>query len=108
MPYSGLSPRAPGALAFFGSYLARLGDIQLGSRVALLAKSLVNKLDANEISGQVLFLVADIQCYTQPLLAVNELRTQGEQLALSLGDVEYGCFHRLHRVMALFWAGVDL
>ena len=104
----GLSRQAPLAFAVCGSYLARLGRIELGSELTVLAQSLTQKLSAHEFAGQIQFLVADIQCCMQPLLAANESRIEGERLALTVGDVHYGCFHRLHHVMTLFWSGLEL
>ena len=74
----------------------------------MIAQSLIHKLNAHGFAGQILFVVADIQRCMQPLLAANELRIEGERLALAVGDVHSGCYNRLHHVMALFFAGTEL
>ena len=68
----------------------------------------MHKLEAHEFAGQILFLVAGIKCYEQPLLAANEFRNEGERIALAVGDVQHACFQRLHYVSVLFWSGVNL
>ena len=73
-----------------------------------LAQSLMHKLGAHEFAGQIQFLVVDIQCCMQPVLAANESRIEGERLALAVGDVHYACFHRMHYVAVLFWSGMEL
>ena len=74
----------------------------------MIAQSLIHKLNAHGFAGQILFVVADIQRCMQPLLAANELRIEGERLALAVGDVHYGCAHRLHHVITLFISGIEL
>eukprot|EP00956_Cyclotella_meneghiniana_P019312 scaffold32998_cov63-Cyclotella_meneghiniana.AAC.1 len=40
----GLSPAAPATFAYFGSHLAKLGDLSAGYRYAALGNALLNKL----------------------------------------------------------------
>jgi hypothetical protein len=48
--------------AFFGSLLAKKGDIQVGSSFAQLARSLVDKLSAKDCSGEVYLITAELDC----------------------------------------------
>eukprot|EP00956_Cyclotella_meneghiniana_P014031 scaffold20774_cov87-Cyclotella_meneghiniana.AAC.1 len=54
----GLSPSAPATFAYFGSYLAKLGDLSAGYRYVLLGKALLDKLEVHECRGQVSFMVS--------------------------------------------------
>ena len=87
----GLSPTAPIVFVCFGSLLAKAGNLQLGYQFANLSHRLLDKLNANEIRGEVITAVTEIQCFVEPMLATNELRAQGEQAAILAGDVYFGC-----------------
>jgi hypothetical protein len=100
---------SPVAFAYFGSLVARLGDIRGGFKYSTLAKAMVEKLQLKEIAGQVLFihnevgsysLVFDIfcksrlilnlyqiTCFIEPISAANVYRLEGEAIALAAGDV---------------------
>ena len=56
----GLSPASPATFAYFGSYLAKLGDLSAGYRYALLGKTRLNKLGVHEPAGEVLMLVSHV------------------------------------------------
>ena len=55
---TGLSPAAPATFAYFGSHLAKLGDLSAGYRYAALGNALLNKLGVNESRGEVSSVVS--------------------------------------------------
>jgi hypothetical protein len=50
----GLCPASPFGFACFGSFIAKMGNIAAGHRFVLLAKSLLNKVNARETTGEML------------------------------------------------------
>jgi hypothetical protein len=46
--------------AHFGSLLAKQGSIRAGYKFALLAKNLLDKLNAKDIAGEVINILAEI------------------------------------------------
>lgn len=52
-----------------------------------LAKALLDRLDEKETAGEVMFMVAEVTLFVQPMQAVLDLHVQGEQAALSSGDI---------------------
>ena len=46
--------------AYFGSLLAKQGSIRAGYKFAVLAKNLLDRLDAKDIAGQVIIILAEI------------------------------------------------
>jgi hypothetical protein len=104
----GLSPDAPFGFACFGSCLAQLGNISVGNRFILLARALLNKLNAKESAGEVIAAIAEVTCFVEPLLAANELRIQGEAAALLVGDTYWACLCRLQYCADLLWGGTHL
>eukprot|EP00956_Cyclotella_meneghiniana_P008867 scaffold12139_cov60-Cyclotella_meneghiniana.AAC.3 len=85
-----LSPQAPLTFAYFGAYLARLGDLSTGYRFVMLGKTLLNKLGAREQTGE----ASEIQMYVEPSLSVLEVQQQGERAALLVGDMLWACLNR--------------
>lgn len=106
--FPGLSPTAPIVFVCFGSLLAKAGNLQIGNKFAQLAHRLLDKLNANDIKGEVICAVSELQCFVEPILTTNELRAQGEHAAILAGDVYFGCISRLHYCLVLFWAGINL
>jgi hypothetical protein len=92
----------------FGSYLAKNGDILLGQRFTSLARSLLDKLDAKEVAGQVMFLAKQVQCYTEPMQALLGFRTDAEAASLLVGDTHWACSIRHICCSDLLWAGTHL
>ena len=88
--------------------MAKAGNICVGSRFALLSHRLLEKLKVNEIAGEVIAAVTEVQSFAEPVLATNELRAQGEQAAILAGDVFFGCICRLHYCLVLLWSGLNL
>jgi hypothetical protein len=106
--FTGLSPVAPLTFACFGSYLAKIGNVPVGHRFTTLARSLLDKLDAKEVAGEVMLVAAEVQCFTEPMQALHELRTVGEAAALSVGDSLWASLNRLQYCSSMFYAGAHL
>jgi hypothetical protein len=85
-----------------------MGNIAAGHRFVLLAKSLSNKVDARETTGEMLSVLADIKAFVEPLQAANELRAQSEAASLRVGDVHTACLSRLQYCIGLLWVGSNL
>lgn len=107
MIWIGLCASSPLAFVEFGSFLARLGKIQVGSHFTMVAKSLLDCID-KESAGEVRFHIAEVQSFVQPLQSANELHVQAETESLSAGNINYACFNRLLYCTNLFWSGVVL
>ena len=104
----GLSPPAAFGFACFGSLLQKMGNLSAGKKFILLAKSVLDKLGAIELAGEVMTILAEATCYMEPLLAGRELRTQGEEAATSVGDFISACPCRLQYVTDSLWGGENL
>jgi hypothetical protein len=108
LTFTGLSPVAPLTFACFGSYIAKNGNIPLGHRFTTLARSLLDKLDANEVAGQVMLMAAEVQCFTEPMQALHELKAEGESVAISVGDTHWACLNRIQYCAGMYYAGANL
>jgi hypothetical protein len=106
--FTGLSPVAPLTFACFGTYLAKIGNVPVGHRFTALAQSLLDKLNAKEVAGEVFLYAAEVRCFTEPMQALHELRTVGEAAALSVGDSLWACLNRLQYCSSMFYAGANL
>lgn len=104
----GLAPESPNALAMFGLLLAKIGSIKVGYRFAMLAMSLLQRHESKEVAGEVIFAVSRVKCYVEPLRALNEFQTQGENAAISAGDVHMACTNRFYSCLNLLWSGAKL
>ena len=104
----GLSSQAPITFASFGSYLGKLNDLSAGYRFVLMGKSLLQKLGANESVGEVISIVSEILSYCQSSRAANELRIEGEQAAISVGDMNWACLNRAQYCAQAFGVGTHL
>lgn len=75
--------------------MAKQGNIRIGRKYALIAKSLLHSLEADEVEGECLCAISEVMCFVEPLLAANELRIQGEKASVRVGDVNFSCLNRL-------------
>ena len=108
-PSTGLSSVSPVGIAYFGSLLANRGNIQLGYRFTLLAKALLEKLDAGEVAGEVMSVSTEVMRFVDPIQAVREsLAIQGESAAMAAGDIRWACINRLQYCICLFWTCSNL
>jgi hypothetical protein len=85
----GLSPAAPLTMSSFGCYLALLNDLSGGHRFGCVGKSLLEVLGSKEYIGQVTGISSELSCFCQPAKAANELRIQGEQCAIAVGNMNW-------------------
>jgi predicted ATPase len=108
LTFTGLSPVAPLTFACFGSYLAKIGNVPVGYRFTSLARSLLDKLDAKEVAGEVILLSVEVRCFTEPMQALDDLKSEGEAAALSVGDSLWACLNRLQYCSSMFYAGTNL
>jgi hypothetical protein len=99
---------APLAFSCFGSYIAKNGNIPLGRCFTIIARSLVDRLGAKEVAGEVMLEAAEVRCYTEPMQALHDLKTEGESAALSVGDTHWACLNRIQYCSDLLWAGTNL
>lgn len=105
----GLSPVSPIGFVYFGSLLAKRGSIQLGHRFTLLAKALLEKLESEDIAGEVICVATEVLRFVEPLQTANEsLATLGESAAMKEGDIRWACINRLQYFSMMFWACPNL
>ncbi|KAL7490060.1 hypothetical protein ACHAW6_015800 [Cyclotella cf. meneghiniana] len=105
----GLSPVSPIGFVYFGSLLAKRGSIQLGHRFTLLAKALLEKLESEDIAGEVICVATEVLRFVEPLQTANEsLATLGESAAMKEGDIRWACINRLQYCSMMFWACPNL
>ncbi|KAL7502047.1 hypothetical protein ACHAXN_000145, partial [Cyclotella atomus] len=104
----GLSDMSPVGLVYFGSLLAKNGNIQVGYRFSLLAKQLADKLDAKEVAGEVIGILCEVQCFVMPFQSSMDLRAESEKASLAAGDITCVCINRLGICSSQHWAGQHL
>lgn len=73
-----------------------------------LARSLSNKLNAQEYEGELICAILRVKAYVEPLQSVIELQAQGEASSLAAGDVHYACINKFYHCVNLFWVGTNL
>ena len=88
--------------------MAHLGDFAAGYRFSIIGKTLLNKLGDHELTGEVFSVAGEIQMYCEPAPAANEVRILAENIAITVGDTQYACYHRLRYCIDVFWLGVHL
>eukprot|EP00985_Skeletonema_marinoi_P028160 scaffold24191_cov73-Skeletonema_marinoi.AAC.1 len=65
----GMSPVSPLGFAYYGSYLAKQGEINKGYHYVKLALSLLDKVGSRENAGGVIFVCTQVKSYVEPLQA---------------------------------------
>ena len=80
----------------------------MGHQLTVLAKSLLDRLGTKEVAGEVICVVAQMQCFVEPMQSASELHIQGESASMAAGDVHWACLNRLLYCTALFWTGANL
>ncbi|KAL7480275.1 hypothetical protein ACHAW6_005968 [Cyclotella cf. meneghiniana] len=101
----GLSPVSPIGFVYFGSLLANRGNIGLGHQFTLLAKGLLEKLEAGEVAGEVICVATEVARFIEPLHTAREsLTIEGESAAMAGGDIRWACLNRLQYCTMMFWA----
>jgi len=82
----GMSPVSPIGFVYFGSYLAKLGDIRGGYHYAKLAISLLNVV-GRESAGEVMIFATQLRCYVEPLQAILQYHNEGYAAAMASGNI---------------------
>ncbi|KAL3799295.1 hypothetical protein HJC23_013020 [Cyclotella cryptica] len=105
----GLSPVSPIGFVYFGSLLAKRGNIKAGHQFTLLAKALLEKLDARDVAGEVICVATEVQFFLEPVQAAsNFFAVQGEPAAMRGGNIHWACMNRLHYCCTMFWTCSNL
>eukprot|EP00804_Cyclotella_cryptica_P014201 CCRYP_005628-RA/>CCRYP_005628-RA protein AED:0.02 eAED:0.02 QI:105/1/1/1/1/1/2/1150/1171 len=105
----GLSPASPIGFVYFGSLLAKRGNIMAGHQFTLLAKALLEKLEARDVAGEVICVATEVQCFLEPVQAAsNFFAVQGEPAAMRAGDIHWACINRLQYCCMMFWTCSNL
>ena len=88
----GMSPEGPCGLAFYAGMLGKMGEMREVYRFAKLSKKLLDAGKSNRSqAGEIFFITSEVLSFFEPLLTVNEYRSQGEAMASAAGDVNFAC-----------------
>eukprot|EP00804_Cyclotella_cryptica_P005299 CCRYP_015795-RD/>CCRYP_015795-RD protein AED:0.06 eAED:0.06 QI:0/1/0.8/1/0.75/0.6/5/465/1505 len=104
----GISCMSSIGFAYFGGMLAEIGDVRGGYRFTKLALALLHKFQNTDMAGEVIWLSTEILSYIEPLQLTNEYRHQGQNIAMSAGDIHWACLNKLIFSSTLIWSGVKL
>ncbi|KAL7483730.1 hypothetical protein ACHAW6_009383 [Cyclotella cf. meneghiniana] len=104
----GLSPVSPIGFVYFGSLLAKRGNIKVGHRFTLLSKALLERLDARDVAGEVICVATEVLFFVEPLQAASKILIQGESAAMAGGDIHWACISRLEYCCIMFWSSREL
>ena len=81
----------------------------MGHRFTLLAKALLEKLEPNDIAGEVICVATEVLRFVEPLQTANESSAiRGESAAMKGGDIRWACINRLQYFSMMFWACPNL
>ena len=94
--------------AFYGSYLACLGEIPTGYRYVKLAIRLAEKLNASDCMGDVLAVGGQVLGYVEPLQSVNDVMIRGHEYSLKTGNVGGATLSLALSKVCEFWGGKKL
>ena len=83
----GMSPVSPIGFVYFGSYIAKLGDINRGYQYVQLALSLLGTVGSRENAGEVICVGTQVRTYLEPLQAALEHHNEGYAAAMTSGDI---------------------
>jgi predicted ATPase len=104
----GMSPVSPIGFVHFGSYMAKLGDINGGYNYVKLAHSLLDKVGSRESAGEVICFGTQVRAYVEPLQAALEYHNEGYTAAMASGDVTLAAANSMFSCANSFFAGVNL
>ena len=94
--------------AFYGSYLAYLGEIPSGYRYVKLAIRLAEKLNARDCMGDVLAVGGQVFGFVEPLQSVNDVIIRGHEYSLKSGDVSGATLSLASSIVCEYWSGKQL
>jgi predicted ATPase len=104
----GMSPVSPVGFAYFGSCLAKLGDISGGCHYVKLALSLLDKVGSRESAGEVICIGTQVRAFVEPIQAVLEYHDDGYVAAMVSGDIRIASINSFLSFGSGFFAGVSL
>jgi len=104
----GLSPASPMGFVYFGSCMAKLGDISGGYHYVKLALSLLDKVGSRESAGEVICIGTQVRSYVEPLQAAIEYHNDGYTAAMTSGDINMGTINKKLFCVGSFFAGISL
>jgi hypothetical protein len=104
----GMSPVSPIGFVYFGSYIAKLGDINRGYQYVQLALSLLGKVGSRENAGEVICIGTQVRTYLEPLQAALEHHNEGYAAAMTSGDISQATINTFCLDFLRFCAGVNL
>src|SRR5210317_2540754 len=103
-----MSPVSPLGFAYFGSIIAKLGDIRGGYHYVKLALSLLDKVGSRESAGEVICVGTHVRTYLEPLQSVLEYFNDGYTAAMTSGDVSMATANRAQTECTSFFSGANL
>ena len=104
----GMSPVSPIGFAYYGSYLAKQGNINEGYHYVKLALSLLDKVGSRENAGEVILVCTQVKSYVEPLQAALEYHREGYSAAMASGDSTQAVINMLALNASSFFAGANL
>jgi predicted ATPase len=104
----GMSPVSPIGFAYYGSHLAKQGNINEGYHYVKLALSLLDKVGSRENAGEVILVCTQVKSYVEPLQAALEYHREGYSAAMASGDNTQAVINMLALNASSFFAGANL
>jgi predicted ATPase len=104
----GMSPVSPIGFAYFGAYIAKLGDISYGYHCVKLALSLVDKVGSKESAAEILAVCAQVAPFVEPLQSASEYHMKGYAASMTTGDVSSAMVNSIQLESTNIYAGVNL
>ncbi len=102
----GMSPVSAVGLAYYGSYLAKQGNISEGYHYVKLALSLRDKVGSR--GGLVIFICTHVRLYVEPLQAGLEHFREGYAAAMASGDNNLAIINLYNLNLCKLFAGDNL
>ena len=91
----GLSPLSPTGFVYFGSFIAKLGDISGGYHYVRLALSLLDKVGSRESAAEVICIGTQVRTYVEPIQAALEYHNDGYAAAMVSGDINMATMNKI-------------
>eukprot|EP00984_Skeletonema_dohrnii_P018848 scaffold8915_cov95-Skeletonema_dohrnii-CCMP3373.AAC.1 len=104
----GMSPVSPLGFGYYGSYLAKQGNINDGYHYVKLALSLLDKVGSRDSAGDMIALCTQVKTYVEPLQAALEYHHEGYAAAMASGDSSQAVINTLLNCIGSFFAGTNL
>lgn len=104
----GISPLSPLGFAFYGSFLASMGDIREGCRFAKISRKLLDRIGTKQSRGNVAAYATQIMAYVEPVQSVLECHVDGHKAAMAAGSTSYALLNLFLRSGLHYWSGKSL